>query len=813
MGDVVTGVAWIAGAWVTLWALRFFLALQEVLKIELGDATFTPTPVDDVPEAWRTFLLERLPELERLGLAPRTFLRFNAMADAPGAPARWALALTTAEGDVAAMLTQTDLGDPLEPHALHLEATFEDGTKLASTNGASWAILGDVPGVERVDVWAPTFEGQWRGFCERFEARARETRPVAFDDEGRLREAARSIERLREAWLGSGVVRRNEAGLTPTFRNAVKVALRALRAQPKLRALHQARRAEDVAHGSRSAGLPEVLEAEVYLRLEAARLREPRGKQWLSVLGVTALIFGVSVLGWLEPQQVLVIGAVLLVHELGHWAAMRAFGYRDARIFFIPFFGAAAAGSKKNVSLTEELVVLFAGPVPGIVLAIALDLAFPSLRGDHVFDFALFTLVGLNALNLMPVYPLDGGKIVDALVFAQRPILVVVFRVGAAIALFTGAFLATDLVLAIVGLLVALNVPLASRAARLDRAVQEARAATSIDPLLLVVRTARTLGFASLPMGSRFVMFRQVRERFERGRASVWKTASWLAVYSSSLVGCVVAVAWIGAGAMVAPAEPKMYEASRFSDALRCDDARLVLAEQLAALDPGRGEQLMAMFVCEAASRDDVTRIVEALAPLKLASRTAPIRPPWTAPATADEARINARARDTFVAYERARNLAMGELFPPPTRLERLEGFAFERPTRDYGASHRALQARLEQWVDDASRAGDLDVPLAGELVASSGRPRFDLVERLGVLPTIADARGVRVHPDHEAEACTMVQAFEQGDEVLVVAHAERTAPLEAAARWLCASGCTALRVATEVPTAWLDEPSEDEPQ
>src|SRR5262245_26006745 len=39
---------------------------------------------------------------------------------------------------------------------------------------------------------------------------------------------------------------------------------------------------------------------------------------------------------------------VLLFHEAGHWVAMRAFGYRNLRMFFIPFLGAAVSGRNYN---------------------------------------------------------------------------------------------------------------------------------------------------------------------------------------------------------------------------------------------------------------------------------------------------------------------------------------------------------------------------------------------------------------------------------------------------------------------------------
>jgi len=44
---------------------------------------------------------------------------------------------------------------------------------------------------------------------------------------------------------------------------------------------------------------------------------------------------------WLVP--------ILFIHETGHWIAMRVFGYRNLRMFFIPLFGAAVMGRHWNV--------------------------------------------------------------------------------------------------------------------------------------------------------------------------------------------------------------------------------------------------------------------------------------------------------------------------------------------------------------------------------------------------------------------------------------------------------------------------------
>src|SRR5438067_1346578 len=49
--------------------------------------------------------------------------------------------------------------------------------------------------------------------------------------------------------------------------------------------------------------------------------------------------------------NIAMIVAVLLFHELGHYAGMRVFGYRDVRMFFVPFLGAAVSGRRDGTAL------------------------------------------------------------------------------------------------------------------------------------------------------------------------------------------------------------------------------------------------------------------------------------------------------------------------------------------------------------------------------------------------------------------------------------------------------------------------------
>ena len=56
---------------------------------------------------------------------------------------------------------------------------------------------------------------------------------------------------------------------------------------------------------------------------------------------------------------------MLLCHEAGHFLAMRRFGYKNVRLFFIPFFGAATAGVGTTAVGWQRVVVSLAGTGAG----------------------------------------------------------------------------------------------------------------------------------------------------------------------------------------------------------------------------------------------------------------------------------------------------------------------------------------------------------------------------------------------------------------------------------------------------------------
>jgi len=158
-----------------------------------------------------------------------------------------------------------------------------------------------------------------------------------------------------------------------------------------------------------------------------------------TLLVLTFVAFLIAMSRDTEPVDIAIIVGVLLLHEGGHLLGMWAFGFSDLRMFFLPFLGAAVTGRKPGASAVQRSIVSLLGPVPGLV--IALVVAFFVDIGDFPrtpFPIAaqvVLMLVLLNGFNLLPVLPLDGGRLFQILLFGRVPALDVLFRVAAIAAL------------------------------------------------------------------------------------------------------------------------------------------------------------------------------------------------------------------------------------------------------------------------------------------------------------------------------------------------------------------------------------------
>ncbi len=166
---------------------------------------------------------------------------------------------------------------------------------------------------------------------------------------------------------------------------------------------------------------------------------------------------------WLIP--------LLFLHESGHWLAMKIFGYRNLRMFFIPLFGAAVTGQNWNVPGWKKALVSLAGPVPGILLGVALTLAGLITHREWLNQAAALLLI-INGFNLLPVLPLDGGHVLHAILFCRNRWLDIAFRVLAIVGLLLLAFSGTGKFLMYVAILMTIGLPAAFKIGKVADALR-----------------------------------------------------------------------------------------------------------------------------------------------------------------------------------------------------------------------------------------------------------------------------------------------------------------------------------------------------
>ena len=106
----------------------------------------------------------------------------------------------------------------------------------------------------------------------------------------------------------------------------------------------------------------------------------------------------------------------ILVHELGHVLMGRVFGTRGHIVLYS--FGGLAVGSSALPNRWQRIAVFFAGPAAGFVLygllrvaLLFVDVRQLSLFGVMSFVFLLEINLYWGLLNLLPIWPLDGGQI------------------------------------------------------------------------------------------------------------------------------------------------------------------------------------------------------------------------------------------------------------------------------------------------------------------------------------------------------------------------------------------------------------------
>ncbi len=107
----------------------------------------------------------------------------------------------------------------------------------------------------------------------------------------------------------------------------------------------------------------------------------------------------------------------LFVHEYGHVHAMRRTGMKVRGMYFVPFLGAVAVTEDAFSSRRQQAYVALNGPVWGTLFSL-LPAGLWVLTRQPIFAAVTAWWAIINLFNLIPVAPLDGGRLMQALAYS-----------------------------------------------------------------------------------------------------------------------------------------------------------------------------------------------------------------------------------------------------------------------------------------------------------------------------------------------------------------------------------------------------------
>lgn len=104
-------------------------------------------------------------------------------------------------------------------------------------------------------------------------------------------------------------------------------------------------------------------------------------------------------------KNFIIFSSIIIVHELGHIIGAIIFKWKIDKVILLPFGGITIFQENIDKSLKEEFIIAILGPL--------LQLVFYFLySGNSIFNqYNLIILL----FNLLPIYPLDGSKIINIL--------------------------------------------------------------------------------------------------------------------------------------------------------------------------------------------------------------------------------------------------------------------------------------------------------------------------------------------------------------------------------------------------------------
>lgn len=410
---------------------------------------------------------------------------------------------------------------PIEPlHLFDIEfySFFKDKTCLVTTNGKGNTVIGKIPFFIMQDFYTAETSLQWQHHQRRLKKLKAHKIPKLLSPEA----FTQRLQVYFQNYINSLVKLKHILPISKKVlfrlntRLALKLTQKIIQENNQSANIIKQRREQAKTKSKLLVEIPIELEVEGFRRMERLQqgLIDKKLRPWAIL--ASFVLFVVTSTNYFGTQTLIIFIAALILHEGGHLLAMKLCGYRDGSLLFLPFLGAVATARKDDATLTQRFYVALAGPLPGLILGVFLAIIFKDASYSTWVKQASWILICLNLFNLLPIYPLDGGQIIDILLFSRFPYSDVVFKALGAVIISLLGIAHPALFLLIIPL--TLNIVYSYRAAKVNSKLQKSfrtnPPSNQENILYSLFQSLQQFDYHSLPFNSRYLLVKKLIERY-----------------------------------------------------------------------------------------------------------------------------------------------------------------------------------------------------------------------------------------------------------------------------------------------------------
>lgn len=121
-------------------------------------------------------------------------------------------------------------------------------------------------------------------------------------------------------------------------------------------------------------------------------------------------------------MELFIIMSIVFIHELGHYFMARYYKWRINYIMLWVFGGVLEVDEHGNKPLREDVLVTIAGPLQHIFIYIVwFFISSIQLLPESILDLIFYYNTAILLFNLLPIWPLDGGKLLFIFLSYRQP--------------------------------------------------------------------------------------------------------------------------------------------------------------------------------------------------------------------------------------------------------------------------------------------------------------------------------------------------------------------------------------------------------